>query len=277
MLAEISIGLEQKFSRQTLERVPEPSLVMVTEEQDKEYNRAAFLSALNISYELIINSLLKRSPLSGRALDICCASGQLLLSVAREMPGMHFTAIDLSDEMLALAEKNRAQWNVSNVEFKKGDMLKLDVFPEKSFDLVTCNNALHHCPTPEDVVTLLNGISRVVKDTGTVFIFDLLRVKTEKLLVKLLNHTAQGFGDHFYNDTYDSYGAAFTYSELSTLAKRSRLKNFRHVRPAFLDVIQILYVSKTHNPVMRLAASRLINLKQKIDYGLLSLLLAGKI
>lgn len=278
MLHELSFGIQQKLGRQRLERVPEPSLVMASEEQDKEYNRAAFLSGLNVSYEFIINYLPKISPRKGEALDICCGSGQLLIPITKEMPEMHFTGVDLSDAMLQLCEKNKKENKASNVDFKKADMTKLlDIFPPKSFDLITWHNALHHCATEDDVIAVLNSISQLITDDGTVFIFDLVRVKTEALLVDFLNHTAKNLGEYFYNDTYDSYGAAFTYEELGNILKRSQLKNYRHIQPVFFGIIQMIVVSHTKNHISRRSASRLMNFKQKMDYNLLRMTLAGKI
>lgn len=276
MLTELSLAVKQKMYRQRLERVVEPKLVMVDEQQEIEYNEAAEISGLNVSYEFVLNTLLKISPLSGRGLDICCGSGKLLLRIAKAMPEMHFLGVDLAEGMLRIAQRNIECEGLSNVQLQKHSMYELDSFPEKSFELVTWNNALHHCESADDALRVINSISRLVKDDGTVLIFDLCRLKTEELLIDLLTHTAEDLGDHFYNDTYDSYGAAFTFRELSEMLKRSALKDYKHVRPVCFDVVQVVYRSSTVNKNAA-RISHLISRRQRIDYALLKLSFLGRV
>jgi ubiquinone/menaquinone biosynthesis C-methylase UbiE len=268
--------LRQRLLRQRLERIPEPHLIMASEVQDREFNLAARRSGLAISYELVLNSVMKLAPLEGRALDIGCGSAQLLLRIARHMPGVHFTGIDMSDAMLALAEKNRVEQGLENVTFQRHDMFQLDRLPRRSFDLVTSNNVLHHCEDDRQALTLLDGLAGVQADGGTVFLFDLCRMKTEELLITLLDYTAKDHGDYFYNDTYDSYGAAYSYRELASLLHRSKLRDYRHVCPLFGNIIQVVYSSKTRNRKVR-PESYLINGEQRLDWFMLRLFLLGRI
>ncbi len=268
--------LRQKLLRQRLERIPEPQLVMTSEQQDREFNQAALRSGLALSYELILHSVLRRSPTSGRALDVGCGSGQLLLRIARHMPDMHFVGVDLSDAMLELAEKNRVEEGIDNVAFARHDMLQLDRLPLHSFDLVTANNVLHHCEDDRQAVALIDGLAELRADRGTVFLFDLCRMKTEELLIALLDYTAKDHGDYFYNDTYDSYGAAYSYPELANLLTRSKLRDYRHVRPLVGNIIQIVYSSTTRNHSIE-HVSHLSTRQQRVDWFMLRLFLLGRL
>jgi len=268
--------LRQKMMRQRLERIPEPLLIMTSEQQDREFNLAARKSGLAISYELVLHSVLKLSPLEGRALDVGCGSGQLLLRVARHMPDMEFLGIDMSDAMLDMAEKNRIKQGLDNVSFQRHDMFQLDRLPAGSFDLVTSNNVLHHCEDDRQALTLIDGIAHLQSDGGTVFVFDLCRMKTEELLIILLDYTAKDHGDHFYNDTYDSYGAAYSYRELAALLGRSKLRNYHHVCPLFGNIIQVVYSSRTRNRGVK-PESYLISGEQRLDWLMLRLLLRGRL
>lgn len=266
----------QRVLRQRLERVPEPTLVMTSERQDQEFNNAAQRSGLAISYQLILHSVLRLSPVQGRALDIGCGSGQLLLRMARHMPGMHFVAIDLSDGMLALAERNRNEARLDNVTFLKHDMFELSRLPYRGFDLVTANNVLHHCEGEQQAVAILDGIAEVIAPQGTAFLFDLCRMKTEDLLITLLDYTAKGFGDHFYNDTYDSYGAAFSYPELEAILASSKLTGYRHVTPLLGNIIQIVYLGRRRNPGAP-KVSYLTSRQHRLDWLVLRAMLLGKL
>jgi 2-polyprenyl-3-methyl-5-hydroxy-6-metoxy-1,4-benzoquinol methylase len=268
--------IRQRFGRQRLERIPEPHLIMTSEAQDREFNLAALRSGLAISYELILHSVLKLSPLEGRAIDVGCGSAQLLLRIARHMPKMHFTGIDMSDAMLALAEKNRAEQGLDNVTFQRHDMFQLDRLQANSYDLVTANNVLHHCEDDRRALTLIDGLAGLQSSGGTVFLFDLCRMKTEELLITLLDYTAKDHGDYFYNDTYDSYGAAYSYHELAGLLARSNLSNYRHVCPPLGNIIQIVYSGETRNRGVR-RESYLISRDQKTDWFIIRLLLLGRL
>ena len=92
----LSLALQQRFLNQKLRRRPEPDMVMYDQEQDEQYTRDGESGSLSILYDLIINTVRKHSPLRGEALDICCGSGQLLCKLAKSMPDVHFTGIDLS-------------------------------------------------------------------------------------------------------------------------------------------------------------------------------------
>lgn len=268
--------LRQRLKRQRLERIPEPHLIMTNETQDREFNLAARRSGLAISYELVLQSVLRLSPLEGRAIDVGCGSAQLLLRVARHMPQMHFTGIDMSDAMLALAEKNRVEKGLENVTFQRHDMFQLDRLPARGFDLVTSNNVLHHCEDDRQALTLIDGLAGLQADGGTVFLFDLCRMKTEELLITLLDYTAKDHGDYFYNDTYDSYGAAYSYRELQALLARSNLRDYHHICPLLGNIIQIVYSGRTRNRKID-RESYLINSEQKMDWFMLQLFLLGRI
>jgi len=268
--------LRQRFTRQRLERIPEPNLVMTSEQQDREFNLAALRSGLAISYELVLHSILRLSPRSGRALDVGCGSAQLLLRVARHMPDMHFIGVDMSDAMLELAEKNRAELGLENVTFQPQDMFQLDRLPAHSFDLVTSNNALHHCEDDRQALALIDGLAGLQAEGGTIFLFDLCRMKTEELLITLLDYTAKDHGDYFYNDTYDSYGAAYSSRELAALLARSKLREYRHVCPLFGNIIQFVYSSSHRNRRVQ-RESYLISRDQRIDWLMLRLLLFGRV
>jgi 2-polyprenyl-3-methyl-5-hydroxy-6-metoxy-1,4-benzoquinol methylase len=268
--------LRQRLTRQRLERIPEPNLVMTSEQQDREFNLAALRSGLAISYELVLHSVLRLAPISGRALDVGCGSAQLLLRIARHRPDIHFTGVDMSGAMLELAEKNRAQLGLENVTFQPQDMFQLDRLPAHSFDLVTSNNALHHCEDDRQALTLIDGLAGLQAEGGTVFLFDLCRMRTEELLITLLDYTAKDHGDYFYNDTYDSYGAAYSSGELAALLARSKLRNYRHVCPLFGNIIQIVYSSSHRNRRVQ-RESYLISREQRMDWLMLRLLLIGRL
>lgn len=263
-----SIGLRQKFGAQQLARRPEPSAVMYDHEENEMFTRDGEEGSLAILYQLIVNTLLRRSPVTGRALDLGCGSGQLLCKIARAMPEMHFTGVELSSDMLRFAERTVGERGVDNVSLMKGSWFDLNALGPRSYDLVTWNLALHHCQSGDEVLRVLDRVASLVKPDGTVFLVDIIRPKTERLAVQLADLYSHRWGSRFHQATLDSYRAAFTFDELDDLLARSRLEGYEHFEPAFFNFWQIACASRTLNPRPSTVSS-LPKLWQKRDYFLL--------
>ena len=270
----------QKFGTQTLRRQPEMDMVMKDEAQDLEYSLDGEVGSLAILYDLVIEEVLRRSPIQGRALDISSGAGQLLSKLAREMPQMNFLGTDLSEHMIAIAAKNANTYGVKNVQFIKQDMYRLlDLIQtegEHCFDLITWSLALHHCETSDQVILVFNSIARLLKPNGTLIIFDINRPKTGALAVKFADEFNANQGSWYYQDSLDSYKAAFTFQELEAILQRSDLKNAVHFKPVVGDFFQFIRVSKTLNKKVK-NRSNLKYFWQKRDLAFLKLSLLGKL
>lgn len=74
-----------------------------------------------------------------RVLDLGSGGGiDVLLSARRVGPTGHAYGLDMTDEMLALAERNKAEAGAENVTFLKGHIEAIPL-PEKSVDVVISN------------------------------------------------------------------------------------------------------------------------------------------
>jgi ubiquinone/menaquinone biosynthesis C-methylase UbiE len=73
-----------------------------------------------------------------RVLDVCCGSGASAVPAA-EAVGLNGSVlgVDLAENLLALATTKARLKGLTNVEFRKGDLLDLDLHAE-SFDAVIC-------------------------------------------------------------------------------------------------------------------------------------------
>lgn len=276
MIRKIYYSFAQRFAKQKLERVNELDEVMYESEQDKEYSRDGDHGSLAILYDVIINSIRKISRHQGKALDVGYGSGQLLCKIAQAMPKMEFTGIDASTNMRKYALMNKKVYNVHNVNPITGSWYELEqTFKDEKFDLVTWHLALHHCQTREDVKKVFNQIAKVVKDDGSVFIFDIERPKTGKLALELAEIFNRRQDDWFYQDSLDSYKAAFTFEELNEIARESDLQNFKHVDPLIGNCWQAIYISNTHNKIKEISHRE--KLWQDMDYNLLRLIFNWKV
>lgn len=267
--------LQQRFSEQRLRRQPEMDSVMLDREQDLQYSRDGQDGALAILYEFILHVLLRRAPDAGEALDVATGSGQLLSKLAAAMPRMRFLATDLSPHMLSLAEANARRAGASNVEIKTHSMFDLDTLGRGPFDLITWCFAAHHSPTADDAVRALNGMAGLLKPGGTLFVFDIQRPKTGELALAFADRYNQTQGSWYYQDSLDSYKAAFTFNEFHRILERSTLRGWRHVDPRLANFFQMAIVSKVQrkDAPARLPLPRLW---QRRDYAMMRLGFAGK-
>ncbi|MBK5112409.1 MAG: class I SAM-dependent methyltransferase [Candidatus Heimdallarchaeota archaeon] len=103
-----------------------------------------------------------------QVLDICCANGKGTKHLASYFKQGKVTGIDLNPAMISFAIKNTKE--IPNVNFLVGDCTKMD-FPDNSFDFVNSFLALHEIPT-QQVKEVLKEIRRVLKDTGSLLVFD---------------------------------------------------------------------------------------------------------
>ena len=96
-------------------------------------------------------------------LDLGCGAG-FDAFVAAELVGREgrVAGIDLSPEMLAVAESGRAAAGLSNVEFRQADVEALP-FPDASFDVAMSNGVLNLIP---DKPAALREVFRVLKPGG---------------------------------------------------------------------------------------------------------------
>lgn len=267
--------LRQRFGAQELRRQPEMDMVMLDEEQDLQYSRDGEDGALAVLYDLVINSALRLAPSDGDALDVATGSGQLLGKMARCLPGLRFTATDLSPHMLSLAAANAQRYGAANVEFRAQSMYELESLGRR-FDLITFSFAMHHCDSLAHAVRVLDGIAACLKPGGAVLIFDILRPKTGALAVDFADRYNNEQGSWYYQDSLDSYKAAFTFEEVEEVLSRSKLRGCKHVQPSLGNFFQMAYLKGAPQP-RRPSVNHLRRLWQKRDYALLRLGFLGKL
>ncbi len=100
------------------------------------------------------------------ALDIACGPGAYVLALA---PLVHSVrGIDLTPEMLNRARGYRAERQIANADFVRGEAEQIP-FADGAFSLVSCQCSFHHMPKPK---VILNEMARVMKPEGRLFIID---------------------------------------------------------------------------------------------------------
>ncbi len=115
-------------------------------------------------------------PENGIVLDVGCGSGALTIAVAKLNPTAKIIGIDRWGKEYAsysknLCEGNAKAENVSNVDFREGNAIKLE-FPNESFDAVTSNYVYHNITGINRQELLLESL-RILKKGGSFVIHDI--------------------------------------------------------------------------------------------------------
>jgi ubiquinone/menaquinone biosynthesis C-methylase UbiE len=109
-----------------------------------------------------------------RALDVACGGGSLVVELAPRVRSAF--GVDLTRAMLAHALELQKERGIQNAAFACGEAERLP-FPDRFFDLVSCQFSIHHMPKPEAV---LREMARVAKPEGRILVVDTLGPESEE-------------------------------------------------------------------------------------------------
>jgi ubiquinone/menaquinone biosynthesis C-methylase UbiE len=172
----------------------------------------------------------------GTVLDVGTGPGFVAIEVARllEGTGCRVVGMDLSRVMLTIAAENAAREGLNGaLTWREGDA-KAMPFDDDEFDLVVCNDSLHHW---EDPLPVFDEIARVLKEGGTCIVHDSKRLEkwAARLFSRLIGWMIPAdFRVHYWNSIRSSY----TPEELQTVLERSRLQGW-HVVEEFMDLMVV--------------------------------------
>ncbi len=147
-------------------------------------------------------------------LDVGCGGG--ILSEALAEQGANVTGIDLSEELLDIADLHSIETGVS-LNYEKISAEALTERQPESFDHVTCMEMLEHVPDP---VSIVKSCSQLVKPGGFVF-FSTLNRKPKSYLLAIL--AAEYLLKLVPTGTHD-YKSFIKPSELSKWARNASLE-----------------------------------------------------
>jgi ubiquinone/menaquinone biosynthesis C-methylase UbiE len=117
-------------------------------------------------YQLIAQEV--SVPDNAKVLDIGTGPGILPIEIAKRFPAAELIGIDLSEKMIAIANKKKKKSGLSNVVFTTMNANAL-TFDDNFLDMVISTGSMHHWKTPEIV---LNEVYRCLKPGCEAWIYD---------------------------------------------------------------------------------------------------------
>ena len=205
------------------ERVPEPEVIF--DRSLAEYYSRLAKKYMKIPCQRVLYKIKAKGIVEGRALDVGTGPGIFPISITKAYPKIRFTGIDLSPVMVEVATENAREFRLEGlVNFREGSAYQLPC-PEKSVDLVTCVNTLHHL---QDPVAFFNEVDRVLKEGGHFVIVDFHR-DVSRIALWFFNLiwkwviTRNGLGTESFMESVQS---SYTVSECRNLLEKASLKRW---------------------------------------------------
>lgn len=199
-----------------LERVLEPE-VMDSELDALEYEA---IDHGEVNREFVAYAL-SLCPARGELLDVGAGPGEIAVLLAEQAPGLHVTAIDLGEHMLALARRNVARAGLAHkLQIARRDA-KATGYPDQHFDALVSNSLVHHLPEPG---AFFREVARVLRPDGALLIRDLLRPSSLAQLEQLVARHAAGQSDYQRRLFSDSLHAALRLDEVKALCAQAGLE-----------------------------------------------------
>ena len=206
-----------------LTRVPEPE-VMDDSVEVEAYTSASAQEFLDKIDDTFVEHALRLigGKERGRALDIGCGPGQIVLKLARRLKLWKFVGVDRSPNMIAQARANLASVKeaAGRVEFHEDNGNQL-AFADETFDFVMCNSVLHHFAAPRN---LFAEMARIAKPGAAILVRDLRRPGALAYPFHVRWH-GRRYSGTMYQLYKQSVRAAYTVPELQAMLAASPLEN----------------------------------------------------
>lgn len=205
--------VRERTSRKDAFRQPEPDLVMEDAAHVTAFHEAGkehgVMAPVYLFHAAHVSEIVRPGD---TVLDLGCGPANQLSLIARLNPDVHFTGVDLSQEMLTRASDNLAAQGIRNVELQHGDITKLSSFDACSVDAIISTVVLHHLPNEDSLFSCFSEVSRVLKPGGGLYLADFGHLKTEAA-IRYFAHRYEDIQPVLYTADYlNSLRAAFEFA-----------------------------------------------------------------
>lgn len=112
--------------------------------------------------------------------DIGCGGGNFSIRIARRLPQLQVTLIDLSRSMLDCASARLTAEHFHVEKIVQGDIREMSLEPEK-YDLIVAGAVLHHLRTQDEWRTVFAKIYQSLSSDGMFWYWDLIRHENDEI------------------------------------------------------------------------------------------------
>ncbi len=181
---------------------------------------------------MIEESIVRIHPDAKRMGDIGCGAGNFSLRIARKLPNLRFTLLDLSRPML-----DRACQRLKAEHFIVEATIQTDIaeaaLPDNKFDIVVAGASLHHLRSRHDWRHVFAEIHRSLTPGGTFWIWDLIRHENDAIENVQKNRYAEylisAHDDEFQKRVFENIDRSDSPETLSFLMRSLEEIGFRSI------------------------------------------------
>lgn len=256
--------IKEGLTSHSIERTPEPDLVMDDPDQVAAYVRAGREDGVMAPVYLFHCAQICEVIRPGdTVLDLACGPATQLGMVARLNPEVRFIGVDLSGEMLERASDYIKEQGLDNVELRKSDISSLNWVEERSVDAVFSTMALHHLPDVDALERTFAEVARILKPGGGVYLVDFGRLKREDSIDYFAHQYADRQPELFTTDYLNSLKAAFSLADFRR-AWEAHLRNSAGLYSTFLMPYMVAVKSPIRREKAESVASALSELRAQL-------------
>ena len=173
-------------------------------------------------------SSIKKLDIKGKYLEIGSGPGVNTQVVATQHPNAKIIAIDISPEMIKLAQLDLSETLKTRIEYIVGDACYINSIKDSGkFDLIYSTFTLHHWDNAE---LAIKNLYSMLNDNGSIYIHDLKRV-----IWLYYIKSQSGF--------FKSIRAAYRPDEMKAMLNRIGINNFK-IRTVFPFFMQSILITK---------------------------------
>ncbi|HGK4755720.1 class I SAM-dependent methyltransferase [Klebsiella michiganensis] len=262
------------FLGQNFIREPEPDMLMDDHSGAVAYDIEGKEGVLLGVYYYQIIQMCGLIKAGDTVIDLGCGPCNLLCVLAQLNPESQFIGVDLSEEMLTLANKNIQEKNIHNIKLIKQDATNIKEIASGSVDVAISSMAIHHLPNKELLTHLFIEISRILKSEKRVYLYDFGKAKRTETIDFFLNTVTNNFVKEDYRN---SLKAAFELDDFKYLTQKhlgEKAQVFSTLIVPMIVVIKSASHPLTDDQTRRLKLMiELLNTQQRNDFNMLKLFL----
>ncbi|MDR1384299.1 MAG: class I SAM-dependent methyltransferase [Planctomycetaceae bacterium] len=129
---------------------------------------------------MIEESAARMQPDAKLLCDIGCGGGNFSIRIARRLPQLQITLIDLSRSMLERASARLTAENIRVEKSVQGDIRETPLEPQK-YDVIIAGAVLHHLRAKHEWKDVFAKIYQSLANGGTFWYWDLIRHENEEI------------------------------------------------------------------------------------------------